>query len=50
MALNKALLVLTNLFQQPVVPLVHLNANPLLKDLGVDLLTAYDRVRREVLQ
>ena len=37
MALNQALLVLTNLFKQLMVPLVHLNANPLLKDLSVDL-------------
>ena len=49
MAMNQALLVLTNLFQQLIVPLVHLNANPLLKDLGVDLSTAYDRVWHEVL-
>ena len=47
MALNQALLALTNLFQQLIVPLVDLNANRLLKDLGKGLSAAYDKVWRE---
>ena len=51
MALKQTFLVLINLFQQLVVPLLRLNANPLLKvlDVVLDISTAFARVFHKIL-
>ena len=50
MALKQTFLVLINLFQQLMEPLLRLNANPLLKvlDVVLDISTAFARVFHKI--